>query len=190
MSDVKNCILCGKTSIKIICDDCHSNYFNKVGKFDFENSTFALKLIGFTTNEERKLIYKLKTKNDKRLQKFIANEISNVLEMNMDENQHANVQITYIPRRDEGIRDFKFDHKKNICDLVAKKMQIKEQKLFCFNKMKDGTYSLSYAKAKIPNINTLIILDDHIESGQTMKRAINLAYGAGVKNVIVFAISK
>ena len=188
MRDNKNCcILCNSKNEKIICDDCYNKVFNK-SKTSYDNNTIIMNLFGFMSSDERKLIYEVKTKNNKRLQKFLSNELSNLISKNVDKELLSNSIITYIPRRAEGIRAFRFDHKEIICEMVAKNLQIKNQKLFDFQKTNDS--ALSYAKIKLPNVKSIIIIDDHIESGNTIKRAVELSYGMGANNVIVAVLSK
>ncbi len=191
------CIICNGKASNIICDDCYNKLFQSEKKYDanqVKNAFTSKKLIGFSKVEERKLIYQLKTKNNKRLQKLVSFELSKCIKETLGDYQASDTAITYIPRRAPGKRDFGFDHKKILAEMVSKNLNLKLLDLFTFTIMIDNegkdNYILSNKNRNVSSVKTLIILDDHSETGHTIERSCMLAKGLGIDKVFTLVVSE
>lgn len=179
------CLSCGNPHEKCRCD---SKYL------DNEKMIYAIPYK--TDGVSRELLLKMKTSNNKALVSHLTDKMASALRVNGIEKDHI---ITYVPRSPTKIRLEGVDQAKILAHALADKMNFDVENLFiCRGGVKEQK-SLEYverdiyarsrfslrlgAEEKIKG-KKLVLVDDIITSGATVKVCSDMLYEAGAGEVI------
>ena len=222
----KKCISCGEfTDNKMndpLCPICRTKYetmkrerCRACGKMHLECRCVSQKLknigipltqrhiFAFGSDLSRTLIYKLKRKNLRLLQKFLACECANVVKEETESKFHEEFVIVYPPRSKSAIKEYGFDHAHIIASEVSKITDIPLLNIFVRNFGGKAQKTLSASEREL-NANksfgiledyalsglSFIIIDDVVTSGSTAARLSELLKLQGAKRLIVVSVSK
>ncbi len=164
-----------------------------------------MKLIPYRTAEvqrpENRVIYFLKHNKNKRVNRFIADQLSYRLKELLSDmgKRPDDMVLTYIPRSKRAIAKYGFDQAELICCELGEIMGIKvipmlnrlkkgsEQKKLTASarsKNTEGLFGVNYdAVDGLDGERSVIIFDDIVTSGASMAEATRLLRKAGFKNI-------
>ena len=159
-------------------------------------------VFSFGSELSRTLIYKLKRKNLRVLQKFLACECAAIVKEESESRFHEEFAIVHPPRSKSAVKEYGFDHAHIIASEVSKitgiplispfrRMGGKAQKTLSApereaNAKKAFDITDDYALSGL----SVIIIDDVVTSGSTAARLSELLKLQGVKRIIVVSVSK
>ena len=191
----ERCRACGKMHIEC---RCVSQKLKNIGIPLTQRHIFA-----FGSDLSRTLIYKLKRKNLRLLQKFLACECASVVKEETESKFHEEFVIVYPPRSKSAIKEYGFDHAHIIASEVSKITDIPLLNIFVRNFGGKAQKTLSASEREV-NANksfgiledyalsglSFIIIDDVVTSGSTAARLSELLKLQGAKRLIVVSVSK
>lgn len=191
----ERCRACGKMHLEC---RCVSQKLKNIGIPLTQRHIFA-----FGSDLSRTLIYKLKRKNLRLLQKFLACECANVVKEETESKFHEEFVIVYPPRSKSAIKEYGFDHAHIIASEVSKITDIPLLNIFVRNFGGKAQKTLSASEREV-NANksfgiledyalsglSFIIIDDVVTSGSTAARLSELLKLQGAKRIIVVSVSK
>lgn len=160
-------------------------------------------LFRFEDGVSRKIVYSFKRKNSKALRDFLSDECSELVSFEMSLYQSENFIISYPPRSKNGIKTYGFDQARTLALGISKRTGVpvenifkrkrfgREQKNLSAAEREENADNLFYSAAKndIRGMS-LIIIDDVVTSGSTVRRLSELALIKGARRVIVISVSK
>ena len=195
--DVK-CVRCG---YKINECSCMPKLIKQTSKYGFVTCVFYNPDTSLLANN---LIFTLKRDLDVDLINFFAEMM--VKNLNLFAQRHGlnydEYTVTYVTRREEGIRMYDFDHTKYLAKAVAKKLGIECQKTILNvgeTEQKSLTKVERLENAKISyEINEkadvrgrkYLLIDDIITSGATMKACADVLRENGAEEIIPVSFAK
>ena len=191
----ERCRACGKMHLEC---RCVSQKLKNIGIPLTQRHIFA-----FGSDLSRTLIYKLKRKNLRLLQKFLACECANVVKEETESKFHEEFVIVYPPRSKSAIKEYGFDHAHIIASEVSKITDIPLLNIFVRNFGGKAQKTLSASEREV-NANksfgiledyalsglSFIIIDDVVTSGSTAARLSELLKLHVAKRIIVVSVSK
>ena len=155
-------------------------------------------LIEYKSEFSKKLIFALKRKNSAPLRRFLASELSSLVKVDKSE-----TEIAFAPRRRASVREFGFDQSKELAAALSKKTGARLVKLFNHRRGGDeqkalGAYerrdnaddSYALSKSALLRGEKLIIVDDVITTGSTVRTLCELASLAGAEDITVLTVAK
>lgn len=221
----KKCIICGEfTDAKtndVFCPICRTKYeaIKREPCRDCARAQYRcrcisskIKTVGipvaqrhvfrFADELSRTLIYKLKRKNLRSLQLFIAKECAALAGEEIEGRSHEEFAIVYPPRAKSAVKEYGFDHAHIIASEVAKLTGL--PLLHPFKRVGGKAQKTLSAKERGTNAEkafdlsdecaleglSIIIIDDVVTSGSTAARLSELLKLRGAKRVIVISASK
>ncbi len=221
----KKCISCGEfTDAKgndAFCPICRTKYeamkrepCRDCGKAHYNCRCISsnLKTVGIPVTQRhvfhfgdelsRTLIYKLKRKNLRTLQLFLASECAQIVKEESESKFHEDFAIVYPPRSKSAVKEYGFDHAHIIASEIAKITGIpllhpfkraggKAQKTLSAKEREANAQKAFelYEECELAGLS-VIIIDDVVTSGSTAARLSELLKLQGVKRVIVISASK
>lgn len=148
------------------------------------------------------LIYSLKQDNRRDVVDFLSSELYNSVINNNEDilSKREEYIITNVPRRPDAIREYGYDHSKDLAKKLAKRLGIKYLSLLKSKTKKAQKSTLADQRIKNVkldyhkrNINLknkrVIIVDDIITTGASMGAAATLIRGLGTKKISAAAVS-
>lgn len=146
------------------------------------------------------LIFKLKQSPTSAVTNFVAEEYIGMLRTILPEIfepcMRENIIVTWIPRRPESVKTYGFDHMKLVCESFASKCGYEceqlifrrhgsaEQKSLGSHKRLENVEKNLYSANKDLSGKTIILLDDLITTGSSMKVGCELLCGNGAKMIL------
>lgn len=155
----------------------------------------------------RRIVYALKRRRTDALFTYFSVKAS-VMLVNALENdiytRHAELSdcvFTYVPRSPKNVKLYGFDQSELLCKSICKRLGVKEEKLFGHSaytpdqKLLNATDRATNARRTYKYISdkrlkgkTVVIVDDVITSGNTVRCCVNLAKSKGARDFIIFSV--
>lgn len=186
------CVHCGKPERECRC--VPQKLRGKVG--------FAAHLFTFRDSISRSVVYSFKLKNLPYLQRFIADELSDLIYEATD-GKLSDLTVTFVPRKPRSVRIYGFDQAKVLAELSAERLHLPCAQAFRHARRSKAQKRLSSAARAINAKNSyflredfvrktdkLLILDDVMTTGSTISALVALAKAAGFREVSVVCIAK
>lgn len=179
------CLSCGNPHNRCSCD---SKYL--------ENEKLIYAIPYRTDGVSRTMLLKMKTSNNRALVTHLTDKMSEALKENGIENEHI---ITYVPRSPTKIRLEGVDQAKILAYSLAEKMKLDIEDIFiCRGGVKEqksleyserdiyarSRFSLREGMAEKIKGKRIVLVDDIITSGATVKVCSDLLISAGAADVI------
>jgi len=149
-----------------------------------------------------RIVYTMKMKNYKPLQRFLANELANLI-FDASGGDLSGYAVTFAPRKPGSVCTYGFDHAKVLAELTASKLGLPVEKLFRharFSKVqkelnsKERQYNarISYSLNDYVCRKTdrLIIIDDIMTTGSTFSALVSLAEALGYREIAIISVAK
>lgn len=220
---VRKCIVCGKAlpdadRDAVFCDGCFGEYEKlcrdvcpNCGNPEYACRCVSRKLRGkvgfaahlFTFHDplSRAIVYSVKLKNLRHLQRFLASELADLIEGTGED--LSDFTVTFAPRKPRSVRIYGFDQAEVLARLSAERLQLPFARMFRharFSKLQkrlsvkareinaDRSYFLR--EDFVRRTDKLLILDDVMTTGSTLSSLILLARSVGFQEVSVVCIAK
>lgn len=201
MAKIRTCSHCGNAAVEC---ECMPKLLSKSGMQTLK------KLVIYDTerqNEpENKMIYLLKHRRNKRVARFVAEQLSHrVYELLRETGEdREDFVLAYIPRTKRAVAEYGFDQSEELlsalseitlietAELFVRQKQGKEQKkLSAEARAKNAAKGIMLADVKDDGFcnRNVIIFDDIVSSGASMARATELLRRAGVRNIFGISIA-
>ncbi len=215
---VRKCICCGEilTELEedVFCPNCKAEYEKLKRRFChicgkqhcacgclpselIHDVSWAVHLLAYEASFSKTLIFALKRRDFKPLQRFLGEELVRSMP------QIAEYDITYAPRKPKSVRKYGFDQAEAIANVISEKLELPLVKLFRHAERSDLQKDLNFEERKENaeksytickrfrrQHENLVIVDDVITSGSTMAKLISLAKEAGYRNVAVVYVAR
>lgn len=197
------CPVCGKKALDCVCETSrYSSSF--LGDRRALTLTFYNGYYGGGNRITEKLIYSYKRNYNKSLVDLFARDISfHLIKLFKNENEKAEDWIiTYPPRSDKNVRKYGFDHAEKAVERISYFTGIPHDKLILRiggaeqksldseKRAKNARDSMIVSYKKNIEGKRIILFDDVITTGSTMRSAADLLFDAGAKIVFPVSIAK
>ncbi len=159
-------------------------------------------LFRFESEQSKKIIYAFKRRNVKVIREFIADECAGMLCEEL-RGVRDDIIISYPPRSVKGVREYGFDQARLLAKGIAKRTGIKcvplysrkpfgkEQKKLSRDERAENADKLFFIKKNISLAGkTLVIADDVLTSGSTVKKLASLAAESGARAIIAVTVAR
>ena len=221
---VRKCIVCGKAlpdadRDTVFCEDCFSEYEKlcrdicpNCGNPEYSCRCVPQKLRGkvgfaahlFTFHDplSRTIVYTMKLKNLKPLQRFLASELAELID-GVTGGNLSDFTVTFAPRKPRSVRIYGFDQAEVLARLSAKRLQLPFVRMFRharFSKLQkrlnvkareiNADKSYFIREDFVRGTDKLLIFDDVMTTGSTLSALIALAKSAGFREISVVCIAK
>lgn len=198
----ETCPVCGRTASDCVCDMANiSRTF--IGGKRFVALTFYRGWDPSSTRVTEKIIYPFKRKYDKSLTDFFARNVSAKLMklMKKDGEDPAGWYLTYPPRSPENIRKYGFDQCESTVKRISRltgipwgktlvRSESEEQKGLDRSGRRANATALKLKKNARVEGKRIILFDDIITTGATVKAATAELMGAGAECVFPVCIAR
>lgn len=155
-------------------------------------------LIEYRNDFSKKLIFALKRKNNAPLRRFLASELAALIKTRGEKSE-----ITYTPRSASAVRKYGFDQSKELARAVSKKTGARlvtlfkhlrrgaEQKELGMTARLDNAADSYFLRGGVLlREEKLVIVDDVITTGSTVRTLCELASLAGAEDITVLTVAK
>lgn len=155
-------------------------------------------LIEYKSDFSKKLIFALKKKNNAPLRRYLASELSALVRVG-----GVKTEIAYAPRSRAAVGEYGFDQSKELARAVSKKLRARfvplfrhktgggEQKELGMTARRDNAdESYALKKSVLLREEKLVIVDDVITTGSTVRTLCELASLAGAEDITVLTVAK
>lgn len=193
----RNCSRC--TRVLSECD-CSIPYLKR------HSLRRLLKVYRYTTTEQstpwNALIYSLKQDNRHDVFDFLADEIVNTLKNLPDlVGREDEYLITNVPRRAASIREYGYDHARELAKRVASKLGIEYAQLLVSRskrpqkgihgeeRIKNAQFDYKPGTNRSLKGTTVILVDDVVTTGASMGYCASLIRGMGTRRIVGAAVS-
>ena len=221
---VRKCIVCGKAlpdadRDTVFCDNCFLEYEKlcrdvcpNCGNPEYACRCVPRKLRGkvgfaahlFTFHDplSRAIVYSVKLKNLRHLQRFLASELADLIKVATG-GELSDFTLTFAPRKPRSVRIYGFDQAEVLARLSAERLRLPFVRMFRharFSKLQkrlnvkareinaDRSYFLR--EDFVRRTDKLLILDDVMTTGSTLSSLILLARSVGFREISVVCIAK
>ncbi len=159
--------------------------------------SYAIHLFAYGDADAGKLIYRLKQKDDRRLQRFLGKELASVVGAASD------FDVSFAPRKPKSIREYGFDQARRLAEVIAEDLDLPLVELFTHARKSALQKNLtaaeraenaekSYALRKDAERTSrhLILVDDVLTTGSTLAKLVTLAKTLGYETIIVLTVAR
>ena len=188
----EECLHCGKSA-----DACRCTPQSLRGKV-----IWAAHLFSYYGKLSKRIIFMLKMKNYKPLQRFLAKELADLV-IEVTNGNLDGYTITYAPRKAESVCLYGFDQAKVLAKLTASHLQLPVENLFrharftkiqkrlnAVERKKNAQNSYSLNDYVCPHTDKLLIFDDIVTTGSTLSALVTLAEAIGFQEIAVISVAK
>lgn len=163
---------------------------------------WAAHLFSYYDQFSKQIIFTLKMKNYKPLQRFLAKELADLI-FRATGGDFSDYTVTFAPRKPGSVCAYGFDQAKNLAELTATYLDLPMEDIFRharFSKIqkrlnaaerkKNAKNSYSLRTDVCRQTDKLLIFDDIITTGSTLSALIDLAEGMGYQEIAVISVAK
>lgn len=150
----------------------------------------------------KQIIFTLKMKNYKPLQRFLAKELADLIS-EATGGDLSDYTVTFAPRKSGSVSLYGFDQAKILAELTAARLDLSVENIFrhayfsktqkqlkAFERKKNAKASYSLRKNAFRRTNKLLIFDDIITTGSTLAALVDLAEALGFREIAVVSVAK
>ncbi len=215
---VRRCLLCGdvltETKEGVFCPKCRLEYEKEKRRAcpncgephtkcacmpeKLKGSVaYAAHLFAYDDSLSKTVIYTLKKRNFKALQRFLGEELAVLIENTED------TAITFAPRKPKSVREYGFDQAKALALVVSDRLDIPlidlfrhahfsalQKNLDAKERAENAEKSYTICKDHKRTMKHLIIVDDVMTTGSTMAKLASLTKKAGYETVAVLCVAR
>ena len=187
------CKLCGKPQTLCRC---------MPEKLAGERAVSAVHLFEYDGELPRRILYLLKRKNLRVLQKFLSGELAEAVSHLLD-GDFDDCHMTFAPRSPKSIRLYGFDQAEALCRGISDRLGIPMVDIFRHARRSQQQKTLSTAergenaeksyelcRGRLHPTGRLIIIDDVVTTGSTAAKLVRLAHEAGYTKVVVASVAR
>ncbi len=157
----------------------------------------AIHLFAYGDTDSRKLIYHLKQKDDRYLQKFLAKELACAM------GDASAFDVSFAPRKPKSVREYGFDQALRLAEVIAENLNLPlvelftharkselQKKLAATERAENAEKSYALRKDAERMSRHLILVDDVLTTGSTMAKLATLAGTLGYEKIIVLTVAR
>ena len=187
------CKLCGKPQTLCRC---------MPEKLTGERPVSAVHLFEYDGELPQRILYLLKRKNLRALQRFLSDELADAVSCLLD-GDFEDCRMTFAPRSPKSIRLYGFDQAEALCCGIADRLDIPMTKIFRHARRSQQQKTLSTAERGenaeksyelcrgLPRPSArLIIIDDVVTTGSTAAKLVRLAREAGYAEIVIASVAR
>ncbi|WP_244833674.1 phosphoribosyltransferase family protein [Clostridium sp. BJN0001] len=191
-----HCILCEKPGCYGICDNC----LGKIKKVEVKEDDIIISF-GYYGHSLKKLILNFKYKKDYTAGYILSEFLSDFIKENIK--SYEEYVLTYIPMTKSDERERGFNQCRILCDFISKKIDIKYESLLIKIRETGKQKTLNKNQRKINikdafilskgiNINNkkIILIDDVVTTGSTLKEAYSVLKNAGAIDIKLCTVAR
>jgi competence protein ComFC len=188
----EECLHCGKRA-----DVCRCTPQSLRGKVFWSAHLFS-----YYGKLSKRIVFTLKMKNYKPLQRFLAKELADLI-LEATGGELDGYTIAYAPRKFESVCIYGFDQAKILARLTASRLRIPVENLFrhahftkiqkrlnAVERKKNAQSSYSLNDYVCRHTDKLLIFDDIVTTGSTLSALVTLAEAMGFREIAVISVAK
>lgn len=221
---VRTCLGCGTAlpdagEDTVFCEECFRRYTElrneecprcekKMGKcrcipHHLRRRVFwSAHLFSYHGKLSKQIIFTLKMKNYKPLQRFLSKELADLI-LEATGGDLSDYTVTFAPRKSGSISLYGFDQAKLLAELTAAHLNLPVENIFthayfsktqkqlkAFERKKNAKESYSLRNNAFRRTDKLLIFDDIITTGSTLAALVDLAEALGFREIAVVSVAK
>lgn len=150
----------------------------------------------------QRILYLLKRKNLRALQKFLSDELADAVFRLLD-GDFEDCHMTFAPRSPKSIRLYGFDQAEALCRGISDRLEIPMAEIFRHARRSQQQKTLNTAERgqnaeksyelcrRLPRQSgRLILIDDVVTTGSTAAKLVRLAREAGYSEIVIASVAR
>lgn len=221
---VRKCVFCGEVLIdsadSVFCPKCRLEYEKlkrrpcklcgkpqtlchcMPEKLTGERPVSAVHLFEYDGELPQRILYLLKRKNLRALQKFLSDELADAVFRLLD-GDFEDCHMTFAPRSPKSIRLYGFDQAEALCRGISDRLEIPMAEIFRHARRSQQQKTLNTAERgqnaeksyelcrRLPRQSgRLILIDDVVTTGSTAAKLVRLAREAGYSEIVIASVAR
>lgn len=150
----------------------------------------------------RRIVFTLKMKNYRPLQRFLSGELADLI-LKATDGKLSGYAVAFAPRSPKSVCVYGFDQAKILAEMTAARLGLPVENLFChtyfsrtqkhlkaFERQKNARNSYFLRKNACRRTDKLLIFDDIVTTGSTLEALVSLAGALGYREIAVVSVAK